>query len=133
MVHVKLDSPYMSLFKDFLAKKQRLAIDSWGADDAAIRQIYQPIVDHIKEEVKPEHQNLYPHPVWKLQDRINRLTRAILLSEFLVKEWAEHFRGKDETELDELARSFAFDSCNLRDGLNKVLSDNASLVAQDSA
>jgi hypothetical protein len=32
-----------------------------------------------------------------------------------------------------LARSFAFESCNLRDGLNKVLSENATLVAQDKA
>jgi hypothetical protein len=133
MVHVKLDTPYMVLLKDFLAKKHRMAIDAWGADDTAIRHIYQPIVDHIKAEVKPEHQEVYPYPVWKLQDRVNRLTRAILLSELLVREWAAYFVGKSEAELEELAKSFAFENCNLRDGLNKVLSDNATLVAQDAA
>jgi hypothetical protein len=129
MVHVKLDTPYMTLLKDFLAKKHRMAVDGWGADDTAVRHIYQPIVDHIKDEIKSEDQHLYP---WGLQTRVNRLTRAILVSELLVKEWAEHFRGKSEAELDELAKSFSFEHCNLRDGLNKVLSDNASLVGEDT-
>lgn len=133
MVHVNLDTPYMSLFKDFLAKKHRMAVDSWGADDTQVRHIYQPIIDHINTEIKPEHRNIYPFPVWKLHDRVNRLTRGLLMSEFLVPEWAEHFRGKSEEEIVELAKSFAFSNCNLREGLNKVLSDNATLVAADAA
>ncbi|KAI0328977.1 glycoside hydrolase [Cubamyces sp. BRFM 1775] len=130
MVYVSRETPYMTLFKDFLAKKHRLAIDAWGADDSQVRDVYQPLVDLIKREVKPEHQNLYPAPVWKLTDRIGRLARNILVSEFLVREWAEHFAGKSEQELDEIAKSFHFESCLHRDGLNKILTDNATLVAQ---
>ena len=59
-----------------------------------------------------------------------RSARNILVSEFLVREWAEHFVGKSEAEIDEIARSFAFENCLHREGLNKVLTDNASLVAQ---
>ena len=118
----------MVLFKDFLAKKHRLALDAWGADDQYVRDIYQPLVDLIKREVKPEHQTLYPAPVWKLQDRIGRLARNILLSEFFIQEWAEHFRGKTEEEIDAIARSFHYDNCLHRDLLNKVLKDNAKLV-----
>jgi hypothetical protein len=129
MVHVSRDTPYMTLFKDFLAKKHRLAIDAWGADDTAVRHVYDPLIALIRQEVKPEHQELYPAPVWKLSDRIGRLSRNILVSEFLVREWAEHFTGKSEQELDEIAQSFAFKNCLHRDGLNKVLTDNASLVA----
>ena len=132
MVHVSRDTPYMTLFKDFLAKKHRLAIDAWGADDSAVRPIYDPLINLIKQEVKPEHQALYPAPVWKLSDRIGRLSRNILVSEFLVKEWAEHFRGKSTEELDTIAKSFSFENCLHRDGLNKVLTDNASLVAQSA-
>ena len=128
MVYVNLDTPYMTLFKDFLAQKHRLAIDAWGADDSAVRHIYQPLVDLIKQEVKPEHQDLYPAPVWKLTDRIGRLSRNILVSEFLVREWAEHFRGKSAEEIDAIAKSFAFENCLHRDGLNKILTDNAQLV-----
>ncbi|KAH9940617.1 glycoside hydrolase [Amylocystis lapponica] len=130
MVYVSRETPYMKLFKDFLAKKHRLAVDAWGADDSQVRHVYQPLIDHVVKEVRPEHQNLYPFPVWKLSDRVGRLSRNILLAEFLVKEWAEHFRGKSEAEIDEIARSFHFEQCLHRDGLNKILTDNASLVAE---
>lgn len=128
MVYVSRETPYMTLFKDFLAKKHRLAIDAWGADESQIRPVYQPLIDLVKKEIAPEHQELYPSPVWKLTDRIGRLARSILVSEFLVREWAEHFRGKSEEELDAIAKSFSFANCLHRDGLNKVLTENASLV-----
>ncbi len=130
MVYVSQDTPYMTLFKEFLAKKHRLAVDAWGADDSQVRSVYQPLTDLIIKEIPEQNRNLYPSPVWKLTDRIGRLSRNILVSEFLVKEWAEHFRGKNEQELDELAQSFGFDKCLYRDGLNKILTDNASLVAK---
>ena len=63
MVYVSRETPYMTLFKDFLAKKHRLAIDAWGADDSHVRPVYQPLIDLIKQEVKPEHLDLYPAPV----------------------------------------------------------------------
>ena len=129
MVHVARSTPYMTLFADFLAKKHRLAIDAWGADTSAVQPVYQPLIDLVKREVKPEHQSLYPAPVWKLTDRIGRLARNILVSEFLVREWAEHFAGKSEAEIDAIAKSFAFENCLHREGLNKVLTDNATLVA----
>ena len=130
MVHVSRSTPYMTLFASFLAKKHRLALDAWGADDTHVRDVYAPLVELIRREVRPEHQALYPAPVWKLADRVGRLARNILVSEFLVREWAEHFVGKSEAEIDEIARSFAFENCVHREGLNKVLTDNASLVAQ---
>lgn len=129
MVHVALDTPYMKLFETFLAKKHRLAIDAWGADTSQVQHVYQPLIDHISQEVPEEFQKLYPFPVWKLEDRIGRLSRNILVSEFLVQEWAEHFRGKSETEIDEIAQSFKFEKCLHREGLNKILQANASLVA----
>ena len=128
MVYVSRETPYMTLFKDFLAKKHRLAIDAWGADDSQVRDVYSPLLELLKKEIKPEHQNLYPAPVWKLSDRIGRLARNILVSEFLVREWAEHFVGKSEEEIVEIAKSFAFSNCLHRDGLNKILTDNATLV-----
>ena len=134
MVYVSRETPYMTLLKDFLAKKHRLAADAWGADDSYVRPVYQPLMDLITKEVAPkeEQQHLYPWPVWKLSDRVGRLARNILVSEFLVSEWAEHFRGKTEAELDEIAQSFKFANCLKRDGLNKVLTENAKLVAESA-
>ena len=130
MVYVNLDTPYMTLFKDFLAQKHRLAIDAWGADDTHVRPVYQPLIDLIQKEIPVEHQNLYPFPVWKMSDRVGRLARNILVSEFFVRPWAEHFRGKSFEDIDAIAKSFSFDSCLRRDGLNKILTDNAKLVAE---
>jgi hypothetical protein len=126
MVYVSPKTPYRTLFEGFLARKHRLAIDSWGADDAQVKQVYQPLIDHIIEEIPEKHRNLYPWPVWKLSDRIARLSRNILIAEFLVQEWADHFKGKTEEEIKELAWSFSFENCSRRDPLNKVLAENAT-------
>lgn len=132
MVYVSQETSYTTLLKDFLAKKHRLAVDAWGADTAQVQHIYQPLINHITEEIPQENQNLYPFPVWKLSDRVGRLSRSLLVTEYLVKEWAEHFRGKSEAELDEIAKSFKFENCLRRDGLNKILMDNAQTLQSSS-
>ncbi|KAF8063530.1 glycoside hydrolase [Lyophyllum atratum] len=128
MVYVSTSTPYMTLFKDLLAKKHRLAVDAWGADDVAVRDVYKPLIDHVLEEVPAKFQNLYPAPVWKLDSRVTRLARNILVSEFMIREWAEHFVGKSEAELDDIAASFKFEACLKREGLNTILTENAKLV-----
>src|SRR4051812_39610846 len=109
MVYVSTESPYMTLLKEYLAKKHRLAIDAWGADDSHVRDVFQPLLDHVTSEVPEQYRNIYPAPVWKLSDRVTRLARNILVSEFLIKEWADHFVGKSEEELDRIAASFKFE------------------------
>jgi hypothetical protein len=132
MVYVSLGTPYMTLFKDHLAKKHRLAVDAWGADDTAVRHVYQPLLDHIIEEVPEKYRDLYPAPVWKLDSRVTRISRNILVSEFLVREWAEHLVGKSEEELDSIAASFKFDACVQREGLNTILTENANHVQYEA-
>lgn len=126
MVYVSPETPYRTLFKDFLARKHRLAVDAWGADDAHVKQVYKPLVDHIVEEIPEKYRNLYPWPVWKLPDRIARLSRNILVAEFLVQEWADHFKDRTKGEIKELAWSFSFENCLHRDLLNKILGENAT-------
>ncbi|KZV64525.1 glycoside hydrolase family 5 protein [Peniophora sp. CONT] len=128
MVHVSLKTPYMTLFKSFLAKKHKLAVDAWGADSTAVDHVYSPLIKLIEQEIPEKNQTLYPWPVWKLDSRVGRLARNILVSEFLVQEWADHFKGKSEEEIVEIAKSFAFENCLHRDSLNKILTDNATLV-----
>ncbi|KAJ4475556.1 glycoside hydrolase [Lentinula aciculospora] len=130
MVYVSTKSAYMTKFAEFLAKKHRLAVDAWGADISAVQHVYQPLTNHVLEEISEQFRDLYPAPVWKLSDRVGRLARNILVAEFLVKEWAAHFVGMDETQLDELAKSFLYEECEKREGLNKILTDNATLVKE---
>ncbi|TFY76290.1 hypothetical protein EWM64_g7723 [Hericium alpestre] len=128
MVHVSPETKYVKHLRPFLQKKHRLAVDSWGADNASVQHIYQPIVDLIKEAVpNEEDRRLYPWPGWSLEERVNRLARATLVAEFLVREWAEYFRGMEEDELEEMAKSFRFENCLKREGLNEVLRAHAKL------
>lgn len=126
MVYLSRDTPYMKLFDKFLERKFRLAVDAWGTNDKYVKHIYQPIVDLIKENVSEANQRLYP-PIWSLENRVARLSRTMLVAEFMVKEWAETLKGLDLQQLDEVAASFKFENCIKRKGLNKVLTEHAAL------
>ncbi|KAF9227268.1 glycoside hydrolase [Gyrodon lividus] len=110
MVYVSQETPYMALLKYFLAKKH--------PDTTHVRHIYQPLIDHIAKEIPPENQSLYPAPVWKMADRVSRLSRSILVAE-------------TEAELDEIAKSFKLENCLHRVELNDILTANAALVAEN--
>jgi hypothetical protein len=121
MTYVSPDTKYMKMFEKFLEKKWRTAIDAWGADESQVKHIWDPLEKFIAENVPEKYRELYPFPVWKFESRISRLSRNMLLAEFMVNEWADHFKGMDEAQLDEVAQSFKFENCVMRDELNKVL------------
>lgn len=52
---------------------------------------------------------------------MERVVRECLLSEYMGWEMAELFLGKSEAELDELAGSFRFENCVVREELNMIL------------
>uniref|UniRef100_A0A8H7Y626 Glycoside hydrolase family 5 domain-containing protein n=1 Tax=Psilocybe cubensis TaxID=181762 RepID=A0A8H7Y626_PSICU len=127
MVYVSRATPYMQRFEEFLRRKQRLAVDAWGKDDKHVKHIYQPLIDLIKNSVAdPSHLKLYP-PIWSVEERVTRISRTILVAEFMVKEWADTFRGLDEAQLEDLAKSFAFENCIERDELNQALREFSSI------
>lgn len=125
MVHASADSPYIKRLAPFLAKKKRLAADSWGADTSAVQSVFDPIENWMSEEAK-HIDDRYP-PTWKVNKHVGRLLRNILLSEELTPEYASYFQGLSFEELDALAASFKFENCTQREGLNKVLRDHAHL------
>ena len=130
MVYTPASTAYRTLFAGFLAKKHRLAVDAWGADSTAVDAVYAPLIAHVEEEVPEKYQRLYPFPVWKMADRVGRLARNVLVAEYLVREWADHFVGKSEAEIEALAASFRFENCVQREELNRILGDNATLVKE---
>ena len=111
----------MTLLAPFLAKKQSLALDAWGASDTHLSALFSQIEKFFKDNIPEDDQKQYPWPVWKFEQFISRVVRNELLSEFLVPEWARYFEGLSETQLEELGESFAFENCRLRDELNNIL------------
>ncbi|KAF3917373.1 Endoglucanase [Orbilia brochopaga] len=121
MVYVSQDTPYMKLLQPFLAKKHRLAIDSWGTDETHVQHIVGPLRQLITDNIEPEYRDLYPHPVITWPRRVSKLAMNIVITEYMVQEWADYFKGKSFEELDELAASFKFENCVQREKLNKAL------------
>ncbi|CAK7210147.1 hypothetical protein SBRCBS47491_000673 [Sporothrix bragantina] len=138
LVYVPKDSPYMRLISRFVSKKQRLGLDFWGVVDKSKvdNEVYTPFIEKLKEMV-PEHLQKRKYPsVWTFQRQVERALRECLLSEYLGWEMAELFKGKTETDLEELAASFSLENCVERSQLNEILSagmtdtsDNATLDA----
>jgi aryl-phospho-beta-D-glucosidase BglC (GH1 family) len=126
MVYVDPETPYMKLIESFVAKKQHLGLDFWGCTNKeGVSDVYDPFVRRLKDMVPKHLQNKKYPPTWKFDRQVERVVRESLMSEYLVWEFAELFKGKDKEELEELAKSFAFENCVKRDKLNAVLIKDA--------
>jgi endoglucanase len=118
VVFAAADSPYLTLVKDFLVKKKRLGADSWGGTDEYIRDVVGP----LESLLATEFPQFDPYP-WGAQKWAARLLRHILISEALLPEFADLFRGIGAAEARELAGSFRWESCSRRTGLEQALRD----------
>ncbi|WWC72841.1 uncharacterized protein I206_106805 [Kwoniella pini CBS 10737] len=129
MVYAGEETPYVTLLWDFLQKQKRLAANKWGADDSEVKDLFEPIVEWLSSNA-PTFKSRYPakggvNDSWNTKGHLARLVRNILLSEEMVKEYAEYFRGKSMKELDDLAKSFHFNNCTQRTRLNEILKDDS--------
>ncbi|KAE8371876.1 glycoside hydrolase [Aspergillus bertholletiae] len=129
MVHLDPESPYMKLIMGFVEKKQALGLDFWGCTDKdGVKEIYQPFIQGLKDMVPAHLQKKKYPPVWTFDRQVERVVRECLMSEYMVWEFAELFEGKTKEELEALAKSFSFEACVKRDGLNAVLRHDAEAV-----
>jgi endoglucanase len=117
VAYVAADSPWMQRVASFVDKKKRLGADAWSGSDAGIRDVIAP-VEALFEREFPNYQ---PFP-WGARRHIAQLVRHILISEPLVEEFAECFRGAAAEDIDILMRSFLLANCTQRTELARVLS-----------
>ena len=87
-----------------------------GGTDEQIRDVVEPFEALLAHEFP----DFNPYP-WGAQKWAARLLRHILISEALVPEFAEQFRGITPHEARELAGSFRWESCTRRIGLEETL------------
>jgi endoglucanase len=112
LVSVREDTPYRRRFDDFVAQKERLGVDQWGSDGEGVREVTRP----VQELVAREAPHFDPYP-WGRFDWVRTLLLNITLAQPLATEYAERFRGLDDTELNALADSFSFSQCSVRETL----------------
>ncbi len=112
LVGVKPETPYRTRFDPFVAKKFRLSADGWGSDEIGPREVSEP----LRELFAREFPTFDPYP-FGTSHFIARLLLNITLAEPLAYEYADLFRGLDDSELDALADSFSFENCQVRQSL----------------
>jgi endoglucanase len=115
---VRPDTPYRTRFSDFVAKKNRLAADSWGSDRIGPAEVTVP----FQEMMAREFPGFDPYP-WGLADWTRTLINNVTIAQPLAAEYAELFRGLDDGELVALADSFAPANCARRTPLLDALRD----------
>ena len=126
MAYTSSTSPWNTLIQPFLQKKRALQLDAWGRyPSEEAEAALDPLVQWI-DKVSPTAKQQYPTP-WATQRHILRATFQTFLANSFSMEFAELFRGKSFEELETLARSFHFDECVQREGLNRVMSEHAKV------
>ncbi|GME77194.1 unnamed protein product [Ambrosiozyma monospora] len=124
LTYVNPDSKFYKIFGDWLLKKKKLGLDSWGNDiDPEYKKVYTTVADHFKEVVPEKyHRALYPHGLYyDLPTYVTRVLKDMLLSQYFQHEYAELFEGLSFEELDELAACFKIENVAKRDELNAIL------------
>ena len=91
-----------------------------GTTDAGVRHIIGPIESLFEQEFP----NYQPFP-FGAQRHIAQLVRHMLLSEPMLDEFAERFRGISAEDIDTLMRSFLFENCRQRTELAQTLASYA--------
>jgi hypothetical protein len=128
MIYTDPSSKWVSTLKPFLEKKKKLQVDAWGHfPSEEIDSLLDPLVAWI-EKNSPAAKDKYPTP-WSTKRQLSRLIKETFLAETLSDEFASYFEGMGFEELDEMAKSFAFEECAQREGLNAILRDHAKLTS----
>ncbi|MGN9782502.1 glycoside hydrolase family 5 protein [Nonomuraea sp. ZG12] len=116
---VHASGPYLERFGAFIDKKRRLGADRWGSTMEEAGDRLSPL--HTLVETEFPGWNPYP---WGARYQTDDLIRHILIAQALLPEYAELFRGLDDSELLALADSFALEGCVRRQPLLDLLADN---------
>ncbi len=116
LAYVAPSTPYRQRFDTFVAKKKRLAADSWGTDGIGPAEVTVP----VQELMASEFPDFNPYP-WGRADWVRTLLNCIIFAQPLASEYAARLSGATDDELDALADSFLLEHCIVREPLRGQL------------
>jgi hypothetical protein len=126
MVHVNPETKWMKTIAPMLAKKHACELDAWGTyPSPEVQALIEPLAAWV-DKVSPTAGDMYPTP-WGAQRQLSRAILQTYVSKSLQQEFAEQFRGMSKEDLEECAKSFSFENCLKRDGLNTIMREHAKL------
>jgi hypothetical protein len=130
MIHTNPNSKYMKTIAPFLARKRALQLDAWGRYPSAESEaVIEPLVAWI-DKVAPTSKDQYPTP-WATERQITRIINQLWLATCVQDDFASLFKDMSLEELEECAKSFSFENCMQRDGLNQAMEEHAKVRDQD--
>ena len=120
MVHTSPESPWNRAIAPFLAKKKATQTDAWGKHiSVKVDAVLDPLVAWLEQQTNG-FKTMYP-PVWDTRRHVTRVINECLLGRALADEFAEIFRDMDKAKLEDMAKSFNFERCVLRETLTRTL------------
>jgi aryl-phospho-beta-D-glucosidase BglC (GH1 family) len=126
LTHISPTSKWYTHLRPWLDKKLTLGLDRWGRDGniQCEVEVYKPLKEHFAKAV-PEHLQRAVYPkTWSIGEYVDRVVRDILLSQYLVDEFAEYFKDLSFDELDEMAASFKLENVVVREELVTTLRES---------
>ncbi|CUS11664.1 unnamed protein product [Tuber aestivum] len=115
---------------------RRFKVPVWNGE-------FGPVYEHDNEGTNLERYNMLraqlriydrfeiPWSIWLYKDigvqgmvYTSPEIKESFLSETLSDDFASYFSGMDEAELEEVVKSFSFEQCMQREGLNKILRES---------
>ena len=116
LAYLPQDAAWRQHLSTVLRKKERLGVDSWGATDAHVRSVMQPLED-LFTAAFPDYEPFPFGSRWL----VHRLVRHMLFSEPMAHDWAACFDSLSDDELRGLLDGFRFENCATRDRLVQEL------------
>ncbi|KAL8297964.1 hypothetical protein RB597_007054 [Gaeumannomyces tritici] len=128
MIYTDPKSRYMRTVAAFVERKRRLNLDAWGRHpNAELDALVQPLVRWINQNA-PQATETYP-TTWDTTRHLHRNVLEVFVAGSFSNEFASLFEGMSLEDLDECAKSFAFENCLQREGLNRIMSQHAHVAA----
>ncbi|KAE8451775.1 hypothetical protein EG329_003232 [Mollisiaceae sp. DMI_Dod_QoI] len=132
MVYTDPDGFWNKTIQPFLEKKKKYQLDCWGKyPSKEIEDLFAPLASYI-DRVAPEATNTYP-TTWPTRRHLARNVVETFMAKSFSMEFANLFKDFTFEQLDEVAKSFRYDKCKQRSGLNKIMSDHAEVHKKNAS
>src|SRR3954454_179318 len=118
LVYTSPESAYMERFGEFIARKSRLGIDSWGSTDRELPELIEPLHAFVAREFP----DWAPYP-WNARSSTDDLVRHILFAQAMLPAYAALFAGLSDDELDARPDPFREPSGGRREPLCELVAN----------
>lgn len=120
IINASRQSPFSKLAEQLGEKKKQLHLDSaLMYPNQEIEDAINPLIDWIYKNA-PNASRTYP-TIWNARTHVVRNVIHTFVANTFCDDFAELFRGLNRNQLEELAKSFAFDQCVTREELYSIL------------